>query len=145
MRCRPWYPGEPAREPHAAREWVDDDHQAGRSGTAALTKAPHQLHGGRRAHVEAQGYLPDGGSACHRTHDPLTQVSGQRSWHGMPPDRPQPTLWNQLCRFHATAARSNMPERGIAYNAAADRRSWISVQHFLGQVLGAPMAATPTG
>ncbi|GEO15465.1 hypothetical protein MAE02_31610 [Microvirga aerophila] len=92
--------------------------KAGPSRTAALAKAPYQLHGGRRADLKAQGRLPGGGSAYHRTHDPLTPVSGQRSWHGIPPGQPQPIVWNQLCRFHATAARSsetdplNLPHRG---------------------------------
>jgi len=63
--------------------------KAGRSRAAALAKASYQLHGGRRAHVKAQGRLPDGGSAFHCTHDPLTQVSGQRSWHGTSPNHNQ--------------------------------------------------------
>lgn len=39
--------------------------------------------------------------------------------------------------LHAfTFEGADMPERGIAYNAAADRRSWNAVQGFLAEVLG---------
>jgi hypothetical protein len=39
----------------------------------------------------------------------------------MPPGRPQPTLWNQLCRFHATAARSSV-QSGTSVSAMIAQR-----------------------
>jgi len=84
-RYQPWRPRGSASRLMRLQHGTTVAAKARRSRTAALAKAPHQLHGGRWAHVKAQGRLPDGGSAFHRTHDPLTQVSGQRSWHETPP------------------------------------------------------------
>jgi len=78
VKCRPWHQGGPAREARAGEDRTTMTRQSG----------------------------PDGGSCFHRTHDPLTQISGQRNWPGMPLGRPQPALWNRQSRFHATAARS---------------------------------------
>jgi hypothetical protein len=41
--------------------------EAGRSRTAALTKAPHQFDRRRGADLKPQGSLPDRGPALHRT------------------------------------------------------------------------------
>lgn len=47
--------------------------------------------------------------------------------------------WQLHAHGHArhafTFEGANMPERGIAYNAAADRRSWHAVQTFLSEVM----------
>ena len=47
--------------------------------------------------------------------------------------------WQLHAHGHAmhafTFERAAMPERGIAYNAAADRRSWQAMANFLGEVL----------
>jgi hypothetical protein len=48
--------------------------KAGQSQAAVLAEAPHQLQGGRRAHLDAQGRLPDGGSTFHRT------IRPRKSW-----------------------------------------------------------------
>lgn len=48
--------------------------------------------------------------------------------------------WQLHAYGHAAHAftnpRANMPERGLAYHAAADRRSWGATMAFLGEVLG---------
>lgn len=54
--------------------------------------------------------MPDGTSTFHRTHDPLTQVSGQRSRDGTLLGRPKPALSNQPFRYYATAACSSQVE-----------------------------------
>ncbi|AEI80432.1 hypothetical protein CNE_2c14690 [Cupriavidus necator N-1] len=42
-------------------------------------------------------------------------------------------LWPCPARIHVRGA--NLPERGIAYDAAADRRSWAAMQAFLAERL----------
>jgi dienelactone hydrolase len=43
--------------------------------------------------------------------------------------------------LHAfTFEGASMPERGIAYDAAAARRSWSALQGFLAEILGPPAA-----
>lgn len=41
-------------------------------------------------------------------------------------------------RHAFTFAGANMPERGIVYDEAADRRSWLAMQHFLREVFDSP-------
>ncbi len=91
--------------------------KAGRSWAAALMITPHQLHRGRRAHIKAQGRLANGRATLNGTDDPVTQISGQRNWHGTPRGQSQPPLLNQPSRFYASARRSNSPVRpAIGHN-----------------------------